>query len=79
MFPKAVTPTNDQIMRIEHIAKMDKLRKMLQRMNDTEIKLLTLLNSSHDIIELDWKFDSDTVIEQLKQGTWEEGLTVKTE
>ena len=27
-----------------------------QKMNDTEIKLLTLLNSYGDVIELDWHF-----------------------
>lgn len=46
-------------------------------MNDTEIKLLTLMNSFGDIIELDWEFDSDTIIEELKQGEWEEGTNGK--
>ena len=33
-------------------------------MNDTEVKLLTLLNSYGDVVELDHKFDSATCIEQ---------------
>jgi len=46
-------------------------------MNDTEIKLLTLLNSYGDVIELDYKFDSHNAIWQLKQGTWEKGTNGK--
>ncbi len=52
-------------------------RGISQSMNDTEIKLLTLLNSFGDIIELDWKFNSDKVIEDLKHGQWEEGTNGK--
>jgi len=46
-------------------------------MNDTEIKLLTLLNSYGDVIELDYRFDSHNAIWQLKQGTWEKGTNGK--
>ena len=42
-------------------------------MNDTEIKLLTLLSSYGDIVELDWKFDTDAVIKELQQSSWIEG------
>ena len=42
-------------------------------MNDIEIKLLTLLNSYGDIIELDWKFDCDSVINEVKECSWMEG------
>lgn len=41
-------------------------------MNDTEIKLLTLLNSYGDVVELDYQFDSERVIEELKQLNWQE-------
>ena len=46
-------------------------------MNDTEIKLLTLLNSYGDVVELDYQFDSYNAIWQLQQGTWEEGTNGK--
>lgn len=46
-------------------------------MNDTEIRLLTLLNSYGDVIELDWKFDSDKVIADIKNGEWESGTNGK--
>lgn len=36
-------------------------------MNDTQIQLLTLLNSYGDIIELDYEFDADQVISELNQ------------
>ncbi len=42
-------------------------------MNDTEIKLLTLLNSFGDIIELDYNFTVDSVIRDLQKGHWSEG------
>ena len=35
-------------------------------MNDTEIKLLTLLNSYGDVIELDWEFDVPQILDQLQ-------------
>ena len=37
-----------------------------QKMNDTEIKLLTLLNSYGDVIELDWEFDVPQILDQLQ-------------
>ena len=40
-------------------------------MNDTEIQLLTLLNSYGDIIELDWEFDANGIISDLKNLKWE--------
>ena len=46
-------------------------------MNDIEIKLLTLLNSYGDVVELDYHFDSHNAIWQLQQGTWEEGTNGK--
>lgn len=36
------------------------------KMNDTEIKLLTLLNSYGDVIELDWEFDVPQILDQLQ-------------
>jgi hypothetical protein len=39
-------------------------------MNDTEIQLLTLLNSYGDIIELDWDFDPAQCIAQLESLSW---------
>jgi hypothetical protein len=39
-------------------------------MNDTEIKLLTLLNSYGDVVELDYQFDSDRAIEELQNIHW---------
>ena len=42
-------------------------------MNDTEIKLLTLLNSYGDVVELDYQFDSHNAIWQLQQGDWLQG------
>ena len=40
-------------------------------MNDTQTKILTLLNSYGDIVELDWEFDADAIISQLtKLDTW---------
>ena len=46
-------------------------------MNDTEIKLLTLLNSFGDIIELDYQFTVPSVIKDLQRGTWQEGTNGK--
>ena len=34
-------------------------------MNDTQARLLTILNSYGDIVELDWDFDVDSIIKQL--------------
>lgn len=42
-------------------------------MNDTENKLFTLLSSYGDIIKLDWKFNSDAIIDNLKKEDWSEG------
>tara|TARA_B100001057_G_C22787212_1_gene926085 strand:- start:184 stop:771 length:588 start_codon:yes stop_codon:yes gene_type:complete len=43
-------------------------------MNDTQTKILTLLNSYGDIVELDWEFDADAIISQLtKLDTWIQG------
>ena len=39
-------------------------------MNDTETKLFTLLNSYGDIIKLNWNFDSDAIINNLKKEDW---------
>lgn len=39
-------------------------------MNDTEIRLLTLLNSYGDIIELDYKFDPESCIRDLCKLDW---------
>ena len=39
-------------------------------MNDTEVKLLTLLNSYGDVVELDHQFDSATCIEQFANIHW---------
>lgn len=41
-------------------------------MNDTETKLFTLLNSYGDIIKLNWNFDSDAIINNLKKEDWSE-------
>ena len=47
-------------------------------MNDTQARLLTTLNSYGDIVELDWKFDSDTIIQELKSvDNWIEGENSK--
>lgn len=45
---------------------------MCQNMKDIEIQLLTLLNSYGDVIELDWEFDADKVIEQLSALPYQE-------
>lgn len=37
-----------------------------QKMNDTEIKLLTLLNSYGDVIELDYQFDTKSILDKLQ-------------
>ena len=47
-------------------------------MNDTEIQLLTLLNSYGDIIELDWEFDANGIISDLKNLKWEQGPNGKS-
>ena len=47
-------------------------------MNDTQSRLLTILNSYGDIVELDWKFDSDTIIQELKSvDNWIDGSNHK--
>ena len=49
-------------------------------MNDTQTKILTLLSSYGDIVELDWEFDTETIIKQLSElDNWEQGPTVKKE
>ena len=49
-----------------------------QKMNDTQSRLLTILNSYGDIVELDWKFDSDTIIQELKSvDNWIDGSNHK--
>ena len=49
-----------------------------QKMNDTQARLLTILNSYGDIVELDWKFDSDTIIQELKSvDNWIDGSNHK--
>lgn len=47
-------------------------------MNDTEIQLLTLLNSYGDVIELDWEFDANSIISDLKNLEWEQGPNGKS-
>jgi hypothetical protein len=47
-------------------------------MNDTEIQLLTLLNSYGDVVELDWQFDADNIISDLKKLEWENGPNGKS-
>ena len=43
-------------------------------MNDTQTKILTLLSSYGDIVELDWEFDTETIIKQLSElDNWEQG------
>ena len=47
-------------------------------MNDTQSRLLTILNSYGDIVELDWKFDSNTIIQELKSvDNWIDGSNHK--
>ena len=47
-------------------------------MNDTQARLLTILNSYGDIVELDWKFDSNTIIQELKSvHNWIDGSNYK--
>ena len=47
-------------------------------MNDTQARLLTILNSYGDIVELDWKFYSDTIIQELKSvDNWIDGSNYK--
>ena len=49
-----------------------------QKINDTQSRLLTKQNSYGDIVELDWKFDSDTIIQELKSvDNWIDGSNHK--
>ena len=46
-------------------------------MNDTQTKLLTILNSYGDIVELDWNFDVDNIITELSNNdNWIKGPSV---
>ena len=56
---------------------MDKLRELPKNERYT-IKTTTILNSYGDIVELDWKFDSDTIIQELKSvDNWIDGSNHK--
>ena len=47
-------------------------------MNDTQSRILTTLNSYGDIVELDWKFDCNTIIQELSSvDNWIEGENSK--
>ena len=72
--PKDVILLYHEIMKIQHIQNLTNSAD-IQKMNDT---YLTILNSYGDIVELDYQFDVQSIIEELKSiDNWIDGSNNK--